>query len=72
MGNKRADRLASEEVQGNTEFAAPVRPSDFRPLPRVRTVRECWTVGSVAETRVGWVSYTYSILPSISLVPWFR
>jgi hypothetical protein len=36
MGNERADRWAGEAVQGDTEFAAPVRPSDFRPLSRVR------------------------------------
>jgi hypothetical protein len=31
MGNERADRLAGEAVQGDTDFAAPVRP-----LSRVR------------------------------------
>jgi ribonuclease HI len=36
MGNERADRLAGEAFQGDTEFAAPVRPSDFRPVSRVR------------------------------------
>jgi hypothetical protein len=40
--------LAGEAVQGGTEFAAPVRPSDFRPLSS-----ECWTVGSVAGAGVG-------------------
>jgi hypothetical protein len=32
MGNERSDRLAGEAVQCDTEFAPPVRPSDFRPL----------------------------------------
>jgi hypothetical protein len=36
MGNKRAERMAGEAVQGDTEFAASVRPSDFQPLSRVR------------------------------------
>jgi ribonuclease HI len=36
MGNERADRLATEAVQGDTEFATPVQPSDFRPLSRAR------------------------------------
>jgi hypothetical protein len=36
MSNERADRLAGEAVQGNTEFAAPVRSSDFQPLLIVR------------------------------------
>jgi hypothetical protein len=36
MGNKRSDHLAGEAVQGDTEFAPPVRPSDLRPLSRVR------------------------------------
>jgi hypothetical protein len=29
MGNERADRLAGKAVQGDTEFAAPVRHSNF-------------------------------------------
>jgi hypothetical protein len=36
MGNERANCLAGGAVQGDTEFAAPVQPSDFRPLSRVR------------------------------------
>jgi hypothetical protein len=36
IGNERADRLAGEAVQDDTEFAAPLRPSDFQPLSRVR------------------------------------
>jgi hypothetical protein len=36
MSSEQADRLAGEAVQGDTEFVAPVRPSDFRPLSRVR------------------------------------
>jgi hypothetical protein len=36
MSIERADRLAGEVVQGDTDFAAPVRPSDFRLLSRVR------------------------------------
>jgi hypothetical protein len=36
MGNERADCLADEAVQDDTEFAAPVRPSDFRPLSILR------------------------------------
>jgi hypothetical protein len=32
MSNERANRLAGEVARGGTEFAAPVRPSDFRPL----------------------------------------
>jgi hypothetical protein len=35
MSNERADYLAGEAVQGDMEFAAPVRPSEFRPLSRV-------------------------------------
>jgi hypothetical protein len=51
MGNERTDRLAGKAVQGDTEFAAPIRPTDFPPLSRVRV----WKVGSVAGARVGWV-----------------
>jgi hypothetical protein len=36
MGNERADRLAGKAVQGDMKFIASVRPSDFRPLSRVR------------------------------------
>jgi hypothetical protein len=59
MGNERADRLASEAVQGDTEFAAPVRPFDFRPLSRGRMLDgwQCsWSEGGMDR-------YTYSILP---------
>jgi hypothetical protein len=58
MGNERTD----------TEFAAPVRPSEFRPLSRVRML-DGWQC-SWSEGRIG--RYTYSIWPSVSLVPWFR
>jgi hypothetical protein len=68
MGNERADRLAGEAVQGGTEFAAPVRPSDFQPLSRARLL-DGWHCGR-SGGRMG--RYTYSILPSVSLVPWFK
>jgi hypothetical protein len=62
MVNERADRLIGEAVQGDTEFAAPVHPSDFRPLSRVRMLDgwQCsWSKGGMGK-------YTYSILPSVS------
>jgi hypothetical protein len=68
MGNKRAERLAGEAVQGDTEFAAPVRPSDFRPVSEVRMLDswQCsWSEGGMGR-------YTYLILPSVSLVSCFR
>jgi hypothetical protein len=52
--------MATETVQGDTEFAIPVQPSDFRPLSRVRMLDgwQCsWSDGG--------------ILPLVSLVPWF-
>jgi hypothetical protein len=51
MGNERSERLAGEVVQGDTEFAAPVRPSDFRPLSRVRML-DSWQC-SWSEGRMG-------------------
>jgi hypothetical protein len=68
MGNEQADRLAGEAIQGNTEFAAPVRLSDFRPLSRVRML-DGWQC-SWSEDEMG--RYTYSILSSISLVSWYK
>jgi hypothetical protein len=68
MGNERADRLASEAVQGDVEFAAAVRPTDFRPLSRVRMLdnrQRSWSEGGMDR-------YTYSILAPVSLIPWFR
>jgi hypothetical protein len=68
MGNERADRLAGEAAPGGTEFASPVQLFDFRPLSRARMLDgwQCgWSGGVMGR-------YTYSILPSISLVPWFR
>jgi hypothetical protein len=63
MGNKRADRLAGEAVWGDTEIAAPVRPSDFRLVSRVRMC--IWSESGMGR-------YTYSILPWVSLVLWSR
>jgi hypothetical protein len=63
MGNERADHLTDEAVQGDTEFAALIRP-----LSRVRMLDgwQCsWSEGGMGK-------YTYSILTSVSLVPWFR
>jgi ribonuclease HI len=63
MGNERADHLAGEAARGGTVFAAPVRP-----LSRARMLDgwQCgWSGGDMGR-------YTYSILPSVSLVPWFR
>jgi hypothetical protein len=57
MGNERVDHLAGEPVQGVTEFAAPVQPSDFRPLSRVRMLDgwQCsWSEGGMGR-------YAYSI-----------
>jgi hypothetical protein len=68
MGNEQADSLACEAVQGDTEFAAHVRPSDFRPLSRVRML-DSWQC-SWSEGRMG--GYTYLILPAVSLLPCFR
>jgi hypothetical protein len=44
MGNKGADSLASEAARGRTEFAAPVWPSDFRPLSKARMLDD-WQCG---------------------------
>jgi hypothetical protein len=53
MGKKRANRLAGEAVQGDTEFAASVRPSDFRPLSRMLDNWQCsWSEGEMGR-------YTY-------------
>jgi hypothetical protein len=57
MGNERADRLAGQAVQGDMEFAVPVRPSDLRPLSRVRKL-DSWQC-SCSEGEMG--RYTYSI-----------
>jgi hypothetical protein len=68
MSNERADRLAGEAAHGGTEFATPVRPSDFRPLSRSRMLDgwQCgWSGGAMGRC-------IYSILLSVSLVPWFR
>jgi hypothetical protein len=67
-GNERMNRLASEAVQGDTEFVAFVWPSDFRPLSRVRML-DSW---QCSWSEVGMGRYTCSILPLVSLVPWFR
>jgi hypothetical protein len=37
-GNKRADQLAGDAVENGIEWHAPVRPSDFLPLSRVRVL----------------------------------
>jgi hypothetical protein len=58
MGNKQADRLAGQAVQGDTEFAA-IQPSDFRTLSRVRMLDgwQCgWSKGGISRQ-----VYTYSI-----------
>jgi hypothetical protein len=65
MGNERADRLAGEAARDGTEFAAPVRPFDFQFLSKARMLDgwQCgWSGGAMGR-------YTYSILPSVSLVP---
>jgi hypothetical protein len=64
MDNERADRLASEAVQGDMWFAVHVRPSYFRPLSRVRML-DGW---QCSWSKDGMGRYTYSILPSVSLV----
>jgi hypothetical protein len=66
--NKRADQLAGDTVENGIEWHAPVRPSDFLPLPRVRLL-ECW--------QSGWDGgdmgrYAYSIWPVVLFMPWFR
>jgi hypothetical protein len=50
MSSERANHLAGEAVQGDTEFAAPVRPSDFRLVLRVRMLN-----GSHCSWSEGWV-----------------
>jgi hypothetical protein len=58
MNNLRADRLAGEAVHGETEFAAPVRLSDFQILSGVRMLDgwQCtWSEGGMGR-------YTFSIL----------
>jgi hypothetical protein len=54
VGNERADHLAGMAVQGDTEFAAPVRPSDFRPLNMLDGWQCGWSEGGMGR-------YTYSI-----------
>jgi hypothetical protein len=52
MGNERADRLTGEAVQGDTEFAAPVRRYDLPPLSRVRMLDgwQCsWNEGGMGR-----------------------
>jgi hypothetical protein len=68
MGNEQADHMAGEAVQDETEFAAPVPPSDYRPVSKVRML-DGWQC-SWSESGMG--RYTYSILPSVSLVPRFK
>jgi hypothetical protein len=38
-GNERADKLAGDAVENAIEWHAPVRPSDFLPLSRVRLLK---------------------------------
>jgi ribonuclease HI len=52
MGNKRVDRLAGDAFRGDTEFATPVRPSDFRLVSRVRMLDgwQCsWSKGGMGR-----------------------
>jgi hypothetical protein len=44
-GNKRAYQLAGDAVENSIEWDAPVHPSDFLPLSRVRLL-EGWPVVS--------------------------
>jgi hypothetical protein len=67
-GQRTSGPFGRRDGSGGTEFAAPVRPFDFRPLSRARMLDswQCgWSGGDMGR-------YTYSILPSVSLVPWFR
>jgi hypothetical protein len=72
MGNERAEWtiwLARQFRAIRSLLLLSVRPSDFRPLSRVRMLDgwQCsWSEGGMGR-------YIYSILmPSVSLVPWFR
>jgi hypothetical protein len=64
-GNKRADELAGDAVENDMEWNAPVRPSDFLPLSRVKLL-EGW--------QIGWDGgeYANSIWTLVSFMPWFR
>jgi hypothetical protein len=44
MGNEQADQLADDAVENGIEWYAPVRPSDFFLLSRLRLL-EAWQSG---------------------------
>jgi hypothetical protein len=67
-GNDRAHQLAGDAVENGIEWHAPVRPSDFLPLSRVRLL-ESWQSGWDGSD-MG--RYAYSIWPVVSIMPWFR
>jgi hypothetical protein len=54
-------------VRGNERGVAPVRPSDFLSLSRVRLL-EGWQSGYPSQD-MG--RYAYSIWPVVSFMPWF-
>jgi hypothetical protein len=67
-GNERADQLVDDAVEKGLEWHAPVRPSNFLPLSRVRLL-EGWQSGwDVSDM----VRYAYSIWPVVSFMPWLR
>jgi hypothetical protein len=66
--NERADQLAGDAVGNGIEWHAPVRPSDFLPLSKLRLL-EGWQSGwDGSDMR----KYAYSIWPVVSFMPWFR
>jgi hypothetical protein len=65
-GNKRADQLVGDAVENSIEWHAPVQPSDFLPLFRIRLL-EGWQSGW--DSDMG--SYSYSIWAVVSFMPWF-
>jgi hypothetical protein len=67
-GNERADQLAGDAVENDIEWHAPVCPSDFLNLSRVRLL-EGWH-SSWDGSDMG--RYAYSIWPVVSFMPWLR
>jgi ribonuclease HI len=67
-GNERADQLKGDAVENGIEWHAPVHPSDFLPLSRVRLL-EGWQSGWDGSD-MG--KYAYSVWPVVSFMPWFR
>jgi predicted peroxiredoxin len=46
-GNERAEQLAGDAMENGIECYAPVRPSVFLPLSRVRLLEGCRVAGMV-------------------------